>query len=72
MFCDIKDARLCLDCEALHDQDVCPRCAGRTNNSIACWIQPWLAEGPKVLGLYPGAPRYENNLECAPYWAPIQ
>lgn len=54
---DLKDARLCLDCENIHDGATCPRCASRTTVPIATWIRPWLSTGPMVLDMYPGSPR---------------
>ena len=34
----LDEARLCLDCEAIHTEDSCPRCASDAFAFIAAWI----------------------------------
>ena len=34
----LKDARLCLDCEELHDQERCPQCASEAFAFVTRWI----------------------------------
>lgn len=38
-FIPIADARLCLDCEVICRDNVCPRCAGRSLHPISSWLQ---------------------------------
>jgi hypothetical protein len=34
----LRSARLCLDCEEVHDADVCPSCASETFTYMTRWI----------------------------------
>jgi hypothetical protein len=34
----LRKARLCLDCEEVHDADVCPSCASETFTYMTRWI----------------------------------
>ena len=37
-YVDLRTARLCLDCEALHEEQQCPVCASETFAYITRWI----------------------------------
>ena len=35
---NLRDARLCLDCEELHTEERCPACASETFSFVTRWI----------------------------------
>ena len=35
---NLRDARLCLDCEELHTTEICPRCASEAFAFLAQWL----------------------------------
>ena len=42
---NLRDARLCLDCEELHTEERCPLCASETFSFVTRWIPANDAKG---------------------------
>ena len=68
----LRNARLCLDCEEVHDAPHCPACASETFAFISRWIptperraRPRAAEPPSAETL----DTYKNMLEPEPGFA---
>ena len=48
----LRVARLCLDCEELHTEDTCPRCASESYAFLSSWLpseerRRWRRPGPR-------------------------
>ena len=43
----LDDARLCLDCEEIHQQQECPACGSEAFAFLTRWIQSTASERPK-------------------------
>ena len=43
----LDDARLCLDCEEIHEEQECPACGSEAFAFLTRWIQSTSAERPK-------------------------
>ena len=44
---ELRNARLCLDCEEVHEQPRCPICGSETFSFIARWIPAATAAAPR-------------------------
>ena len=56
----LRTARLCLDCEEVHDQMRCPSCASETFTYITRWIPAPERRGPARATTSPEAEMYRS------------
>ena len=54
----LHTARLCLDCEELHESPQCPVCASHAFSYVARWV-PVLTQ-PRLRRVHPAALLYED------------
>jgi hypothetical protein len=43
----LDDARLCLDCEEIHEEQECPACGSEAYGFLTRWIKKAYGEGPR-------------------------
>ena len=71
----LDDARLCLDCEEIHEEQECPACGSEAFGFLTRWIQSTSAERQARASLSPQRqapqPRPEQSTEHLDAWRQI-
>ncbi len=49
MFIQLKNARICLDCDTVFEDSRCPRCSGVSFHPLSTWIRPAIAAEPVAM-----------------------
>lgn len=60
---NLREARLCLDCEELHDDEQCPVCASEAFMFLTRWIPP--QDGLRQLVATAAAPSDDDHTSYA-------
>jgi hypothetical protein len=63
----LRNARLCLDCEELHDQSICPLCASERFVYLSRWLGVYERRSHPRLPLEP-APKNSPEKTSAGWW----
>ena len=65
----LDDARLCLDCEEIHEEQECPACGSEAFGFLTRWIQSTASERPKPRANGPDRPSAARESPSAEHLA---